>query len=263
MPAAMSGCWPNRQLEPTSVRPICCASPTSLACICSAPSTSVATSAAAPLNTDDRPRVEFNAPRYLYAETTLDNLARLIEQRPPTSQPVPVRSLIAQQVERRASVFGVLVPSEAEQPAEARWQTRWSRLVSASGSSQPTFAVLQERSVLFAARRRPPRCWSSPRSSGNGTETELRDHLTARVSTADDESAEQLMLADGTPALWAAGNQLNAQLGLAWRCAAAERYYVVLVPMPEGNNRPAMAERARQLAAQLSCSPAPAALALD
>ncbi len=50
--------------------------------------------AGADLNTDDRPRIEYNAPRNLYAETTYENLvsvARHIDNRP---APLPVTGLL-------------------------------------------------------------------------------------------------------------------------------------------------------------------------
>jgi spermidine synthase len=50
-------------------------------------------SAGAPLNTDDRPRIEFNAPRSLYRETSLENLFNVLEHLLNAEQRAPVQAV--------------------------------------------------------------------------------------------------------------------------------------------------------------------------
>ena len=52
--------------------------------------------AGAPLSTDDRPRIEFNAPRNLFADTTVDNLAALVENQKGRFVDLPLRGLVHQ-----------------------------------------------------------------------------------------------------------------------------------------------------------------------
>ncbi len=221
----------------------------------------------APRNTDDRPRVEFNAPRHLYAETTLANLGDFVAHRQPARQLVPIRNLLSHRPEtERASAFGVDVPDPENQSARAQWHTTWTRLEAAGAGLQPTFAVSQERSVLFTSSTGDAvEIMVSPRS-GNGAPIDLARHLDSRLPGSDLAATVPLVgeLADGTPIVFARSRDQGGDLlGLAWSCSPAGRIYTLLVPLRGAGENSSAAERAGQLAQQLSCSRDPARLALD
>jgi spermidine synthase len=83
-------------------------------------------SAGTPLNTDSRPRIEFNAPRNLYTNTAVTNLQGILQSldRSPVSLPVSnMARATATGIEVPA--LGLVVQTEAP-PAQESWRTAWT-----------------------------------------------------------------------------------------------------------------------------------------
>lgn len=81
--------------------------------------------AGAPLNTDDRPRIEFNAPRNLYANTSFVNQVSIVQHLGGAESPVPVVKMAAATPGGlKAPALGLAVSTNAAL-AEDDWQTSW------------------------------------------------------------------------------------------------------------------------------------------
>lgn len=90
----------------------------------------------APLNTDDRPRIEFSAPRSLYVRTTARNLARLLEALGEESVEAPVVGWVRPAetgLSARALGVEIRAPGVRPEGQKTRWQVRWSSLVPSAG----------------------------------------------------------------------------------------------------------------------------------
>lgn len=176
----------------------------------------------APLNTDNHPRVEFNAPKSLYLETTVSNTLDLLTHLNDEEVEVPIRT-IEDEAGYRKHAFGISA-NEADLTPSVR--LRWSALRSAQPSPLPNLAVSLRRNVEL-------------RTAGQTLQIEVlnevgpvrRERLIERLSTlgGTPDDLSNGALADGTTAVRADyGASSELPHGLAWSCTGTEpRSYVV------------------------------------
>ncbi len=180
--------------------------------------------AGAPLNTDDRPRVEFNAPRNLYSETTLTNMRRLVGALEANPQPVPFAGLGGVDPETgRLQAFGLDISPPAggwpDPGPRIDWQVSWTEVVAAA----PGEDVPAAPSSSFAIGNRQVIAWEDveigcgPAAEvfDSGTLLEYLDGLAAGAIVATGATT----LGDGTLAVWAESDGTPTERGLAWVCA--------------------------------------------
>jgi len=209
----------------------------------------------APLNTDDRPRVEFSAPRNLYSETTLSNMRALVAAL--NGQPHVVAFAGLGGVDSKTGeleAFGLELspPAEGwwsedadgdgqEEPPAVEWLVSWTEAVSVgTGESLPATP-----SSNFAVGNRRVIRWG-PNEIGCGwtqaplDPTALLEYLDGLLpgTIAATGSAS---LAGGTRAVWAEADGATRALGLAWYCVispegggGANRCAATLLAPPTG-----------------------------
>ena len=187
----------------------------------------------APRNTDQRPRVEFNAPRNLYRETTFDNMLALIEQAGEGETVVPMSGLV-EATGDRASALGLTAESLE---LEAELRVRWTALRSAEPQPLPTLGVGVRR-LLRAA---------TPGGSAPALEIEVladptepdRPGLEERLRGLTDESVSgwsESRLADGTAVFRARLGERRT--GLVWSCPESASGFPVYVAWLAGDPAP-------------------------
>ena len=144
--------------------------------------------AGAPLNTDDRPRIEFNAPRNLYANTSFVNQVSIVEHLGGAESPVPVVEMAAATPDGlKAPALGLAVRTKAA-PAEGDWQTSW----------------LVERQLLPTKKKGNPRVVVASHALLAWQEGEVETRVFAFHLPAQPTSAEQRALVE-----WLAGRPIR------------------------------------------------------
>lgn len=104
----------------------------------------------APLNTDDYPRIEFHAPKQLYASTTDTNLAAMAQFHRAKTVSVPIRNLVDTTATGfSARALGLKIRT-VQPPTDDGWNTDWQLLWTQSPSSVPGLdaIALASRQVL-------------------------------------------------------------------------------------------------------------------
>ena len=204
----------------------------------------------APLNTDDRPRLELGAPRHLYQETTLGNLAAMAESLAGGDQAAPVEGLL-ERAGSQVTSFGLRVQLDDNETPRAEWRVGWTVLESAEAERGVRLAVTQTPTLLLERAERTLRIARSPRSSGEGLASWLENRLGGERTTASTRGATRL--SDGTAAVWSVAADGNVA-GLAFDCptAAEGARFLALVAKAEADQ--ALSRTAPEaLAARLSC----------
>lgn len=202
--------------------------------------TSAAFGAGAPLNTDQRPRVEFNAPRNLYKETTFDNMLALVEHGEGGEVDVPIRGLWGTDLAdpQREPPSRIMLTESVSTPERSASlslaaRVRWTTLRSATPSPLPTLAVNLRYLFTLAGLAGQTRALEidefeeSPPANRARLEERLRILTEGPILEWRDSA-----LADGTAVLRGetAGDSAT---GLVWQCPEDEttsRLYVAHVP---------------------------------
>jgi spermidine synthase len=168
----------------------------------------------AALNTDDRPRIEFGAPRSLYTETALTNLLDLLDHLAGAEQVLPIEGGV------RATAGGVLLPplglrisGVASDASGTRLEWLLARRAVANGGAH---------SLRMTSKRRfswEDGAVEALTVGGRGIDRgQLHQNLGVggrAVATGD------IALMDGRPAAWWRGYDAasgHEQLRLAWAC---------------------------------------------
>jgi spermidine synthase len=202
-------------------------------------------------NTDNHPRIEFHAPRNLYAETTLPNMIAAVEHLDTRSQVVPFAGLDRYEPTTGSfSAFGLEIAADSAAAARAEWQVTWTTAIPAEPGGLPRVGVGSRRVIhLDLANSRAELelgiTSAPPRSS------DLLDHLSSLTPGPAGEIG-RLSLSGGTPATWSRGLSPDGArfAGLAWSCGEApggySRYVALAeIPSEEVNVLPELAWRIR------------------
>jgi hypothetical protein len=174
--------------------------------------------AGAPLNTDDRPRLELGAPRHLYDETTLDNLAAMARQLAGSEQTAPVEGLLERSGDA-VTALGLRATLDEGETARAEWRVGWTVLESADAERGVRLAVTQTPTLVLERGERSIRVARAPLAEAGGEE--LAAYLERRLAGAS-AGAGVTRLADATPAPWriTSGERGDGAAGLAFDCPA-------------------------------------------
>jgi spermidine synthase len=172
-------------------------------------------------NTDDRPRVEFNAPRSLYSETTVENLVSIIDPNQPSG-----------------SVFealGLAIVASPGIEAAAEWRVNWTAFT--GGGELPAPVGVGNRPTIVLAgpdsRIEIERGWSDSAV----TTQFLLDHLRSRIED-EPEAIGRHTLSTGEAAVWLTSPGLSGpQAAMAWSCGSHDgrisRYLALVVETEE------------------------------
>jgi hypothetical protein len=207
--------------------------------------------AGAPLNTDDRPRLELGAPRHLYQETTLVNLAAMARGLAGREQAVPVAGLLDHDGDAVAAL-GLRVALQDHETARAEWHVAWTVLESAEAERGVRLLVTQSPTLRLERGDRVLRVRRAPLEEAAVEPLALyaERRLDGPVTTAGAAGAEgsgSLELADGTAATLRATT--TGAAALAFDCLAGGGRFLALATPDFG--APALAE----LAARARCEP--------
>ncbi len=202
----------------------------------------------AELNTDGHPRVEFNAPRSLYRETTFANMERMVAFLDGRPVAAPFAGL-ARPAGAGFGAFGLEVETAPGEEPEPAWLVAWTAPVHAEPGEVQRFAVGNRR-VLRTGSAEIQCGYADSPPDPDGLGRVLAGQLPGEIDARGETS-----LADRTPAVWittdaAAG---SARAGLAWTCgedAAGFSRYLALVD----GDRAAV----ESVAARLRCAARPA-----
>ncbi|MCP4203463.1 MAG: hypothetical protein GY769_16215 [bacterium] len=188
----------------------------------------------APANTDEHPRVEFNAPRNMYRETTFANLLELVEHArqtgaggPSPYAVVPIRDGRT----NRKTAFG-LTAIDNDLIPELRIQ--WVSLRAAAPTALPTLGVSLRRVIVPVVSD----------GAAAGAEIEVlseaeapgRPRLEGRIENLSEStiaSFQEGALADRVPTVRGIPARRKGDVVIAWACPQPEppfRTYLALVP---------------------------------
>lgn len=184
--------------------------------------------AGAPRNTDAHPRIEFDAPRHLYRETTFDNMLALVEHAGDRESVVPILGHLDAASRR---VVARSDPARAGIEVRPEVRVRWTAFEAARPGPVPTLGVSLRRLIVVEGLAEDPE---------GPVEIDVFDEVESPSRARREERLRSLLaepvaewsaaaLADGTPTLRAA---TAAQIGVAWSCAApapAGTLYVAVV----------------------------------
>ncbi len=204
------------------------------------------------LNTDDRPRVEFNAPRNLYSETTVENLVAIIDHLDGRSLTVPLEGLART---RSNGAFFDAIGLSIELPpgtrAHAEWKVNWTALKGSESLPAP-LGVGNRTMVTLSGRGRDieiERGWENLEPSS----AELLASLRARTAGTP-TALGNATIASGQPVVWSSGSSNGRPFAaMAWSCGGTtDRFsrYTLLVPELERDPE----QFVHQLAATVSCT---------
>jgi len=207
----------------------------------------------APLNTDDRPRLEFSAPRYLYSKTTEKNLTGIVNFLAGRSVLPPVSGLVRSEPEGLGipSIGMVIRPGKAtiEKVNAALAVTRQVAANGAiTGGTQHLLQWSEGDDLISLAASSHTQVWTADDRVGI---------LTAAMTRGVVEQGE-VQLPNGPLANWVAGSGPDPRyrtMGLAWSSGTEggdSRDYISLrqyLISPEAETTP-LSEIARQFAGQ-------------
>jgi spermidine synthase len=187
-------------------------------------------------NTDDRPRVEFSAPKDLYSETTVPNLVAIIEHLDGRSLIAPIHgSATVTRSDEGETVFSALDLSiliDGQIPVGVEWRVTWTALFhedektrSAGVSSRPVIVIGEKSAPIEIEQSHEP---GDPGT--DGLLAWIRRH------EPDSHSPETTALGTGEPAVQMhfGGDGDGGEI-LVWRCGLASEppratTYVARVP---------------------------------
>ncbi len=185
-----------------------------------------------PANTDAHPRVEFNAPRNLYRETTFENMLDLIEHAAGRKTVVPVAGdLVGQpgEEESRPSLSADDGPGTALEP---QFRVRWTGLRAAEPTPLPTLGVSLRKVIEVAL----PDSAEAPieidvlQEAGPPSRARLEERI-ENLTNGAVSTWSVSALADGTPTVRGATGD-GVELGIAWGCpsyAESDTLYLAVV----------------------------------
>jgi spermidine synthase len=185
-------------------------------------------------NTDDHPRIEFHAPRNLYAETTLPNMIAVVEHLDTRSQNVPFAGLDSyESATGLFRAFGLEIAADSAAAARAEWQVTWTTAIPAEPGDLPRVGVGSRRVIHLdwvngRAELQLGITSAPPRSS------DLLDYLSS-LTPGPVAEIGRLSLSGGTPATWFRGLSPNGArfAGLAWSCGEVPGGYSRYVALAE------------------------------
>jgi spermidine synthase len=176
-----------------------------------------------PANTDNRPRVEFNAPRSLYSETTIENILAVIEHLDGRSLTVPFEGLSSS---RHAGsiidALGLTIDVPPGIDVQVEWRVSWTAFVGAERLPAPV-GVGNRPTILLRGPHQHieiERGWEDSRP----TSQRLLDSLRVRTE-ADAVAIGSLTLSSGETAVWLRGSAARdspaaPQVAMAWSCGS-------------------------------------------
>ena len=172
-------------------------------------------------NTDDRPRVEFNAPRNLYSETTLDNLRAIIEHLDGRSPVVPFAGLASfgdDAATMDSLGLSVRVPSGFQ--ARAEWRVSWTAFVG-DGTAPAPIGVGNRPTVVLESSNTSieiERGWEQ----NDLSKSSLLDALASRFD-GPQSAIGSTSLESGETAVWISTLEVPAsRAAMAWSCGRSE-----------------------------------------
>jgi spermidine synthase len=200
------------------------------------------------VNSDERPVVEFNAPRYLYAVTERENMQDIVAYLRNEQQDVPLRDLVMPADDGLSAPFMSLAVAASGNEAT---QVRASWVVDRAGRQSQRLLTWREEETDY--RVRAVFHDESPRVPSLEELLELLQQRTGR-------QGGRTALADGTAAIWLLGtadDSADAQLDMAWDCApgtaAASRHALTArLPVSRQDDRQGLAER---ISSRIRCVP--------
>lgn len=198
------------------------------------------------LNTDEHPRVEFNAPRNLYRETTFANMRRMVDFLDGEPVAAPFAGL-ARPAAGGFGAFGIeLAAMPAEEP-EPAWLVAWTAPRSAEPGELPRFAVGNRR-VLRTATGEIQCGYATAPLDAAALREALDGQLPGEVSDHGTSS-----LADGTLAVWITIDASDGFPGggLAWTCGEEREGFSRYLALLDGSVDPAAI---RRQAGRLRCA---------
>lgn len=187
--------------------------------------------AGALLNTDDRPLIEFNAPRNLYAETALANLLNMIQLLEKTLLAVPVSGMVTATADGLEAPALSLTVRTTEPPAEDSWKALWlveRQVVSADPEATPQLRIGSQRLLIWREGEIETRVQVTSLSK-QPTPEEQQTHLEILLRSRPVQSGH-VNLPDGVQGLWVLGEMEKPgqiELAIVWTCP----------PVPEGVTR--------------------------
>ena len=183
------------------------------------------------INSDDRPVIEFNAPRNLYAPTTQQNLSDIFEFLEGREFPAPVADMVHQESDQLDAVFMGLRIAIDEGRSVSEIDPRWlvSQLLLEDNGTKTYGVVGSERVLTW---REGPASFRI-RASWSAVEP-TREDLPRFLSQSSKEGLETGMinLRDDSDAIWAIrGNENLTELllDMNWYCRANPTGYTLFV----------------------------------
>jgi hypothetical protein len=181
--------------------------------------------AGAPLNTDDRPRIEFNAPRNLYTDTSLANLVSMIQLLDKTPLVVPVSGMAAATADGLDAPSLGLAVSTSESPTEDSWTALWlveRQIVPADQGGTAQLGIGSQRLLIWREGEIETRVQAV--SLPTRPVPEEQQAYLERLLTSRRVQGGQVNLLDGLQGLWVLGQSEKPgqiELAIAWTCPSA------------------------------------------
>ena len=176
----------------------------------------------APLNTDDHPRVEFNAPRSLYSETTIANLHAAIDSLDGRELTVPFSGEGTSVEAHSLRAFGLELTIPEGFQADAVWRASWTKLGGSAGDDLPRVGVGRQRLVILDGKPFTTEILRSDEPTPLDRD-QLMDRL-RRLLSGSSIAAGDSVIGDQT-AVWMENEyQGRPYLGLSWLCPQGENW---------------------------------------
>ena len=216
-------------------------------------------SAGAPLNSDDRPRIEFNAPRNLYTSTVVENKVNIVSHLAGAEVSVPVTDLaLVGENELDVPAFGLTLRSNTPLGADD-WRAEWllqRRRIADAGDFDSLFDERSQGVLVWQNGEHPGRITAL--FFAGGVNDDLLRWLLGRPLEGRILQTGKLELIDGSDAQWvsAIGEELgDVTLGVSWSCPTSFGGHMVLtafsdMPKPAAEDFSATLTRFSQ---QFSC----------
>lgn len=186
-------------------------------------------------NTDDRPRVEFNAPRSMYSETTVENLVSIIDHLSGRSPIAPLSGISSQPSESVFKALGLTIALPTGAEADTEWRVSWTAFTGDGALATPVGVGNRPTIILSEpdSRIEIERGWAD----STLTTQSLLDHLRSRVEE-EPEAIGRHLLSTGEVAVWLTSPGLSGpQAAMAWSCGShngrISRYLALVVETEE------------------------------
>ena len=178
--------------------------------------------AGAPLNTDDRPRIEFNAPRNLYADTSLANLVSMIQLLDKTLLAVPISGMVKATADGLDAPALGLAVSTTEALADDNWKALWlveRQVVPADAGAPTQLSVGSQRLLIWRQGEIETRVQAVSLPT-QPTPEEQQAYLEMILMSRRVQGG-QVNLPDGVQGVWVLGQSEKPgqiELAIAWTC---------------------------------------------